>query len=291
MAKPTYVIATDLSLHSRRAAGIAVRVAARTRAALDFFCAVPADVVDEYGTDLDRARAAVAALARQCADDVGREAAAHVAVVRDVPAAILRHVRRSGATLLVVAPHGVTGWKRVMLGSVTEKVLRHASGSVLVARGEGGAPLKRVLVGVVPGPGGAAPLRHAIALSRALGAELTVLHAVRPAELLLPLVAPVDRALRVSDERLATKTRDAGRWVASFPARGVHIEVLVLEGSPAETLVGEARRRRADLVVVGAAEDARLRRALLGSVSHAVASVSPASVLVVRGFEKKESKS
>ena len=290
MATPTYVIATDLSSHSRRAAAVAARLAARTRATLDFFCAVPASVVDEDGIDLGRARAAVAALARTCANDAGRKTAAHVAVVRDVPAAILRHVRRSGATLLVVAPHGVTGWKRVMLGSVTEKVLRHSTGSVLVARGDGRAPFKRILVGAGPGPGGAAPMRHAIALARALGAELSVVHVVPTAELLLPLVTPVGRALRVSDERLAAKTREVERWAASFPARGVRLSVRVIEGSPPETLVGEARRRRADLVVVGAADDARLRRALLGSVSHAVAATSSASVLVVRRSKKKEQK-
>ncbi len=290
MAESTYVVATDLSLDSRRAGEIAARLAARTRAALEFFCAVPASVVDEYGVDLGRARAAVAALARRCADDAGRPAAAHVAVVRDVPSAILRQVQRSGASLLVVAPHGVTGWKRVMLGSVTEKVLRHSTGSVLVARGDCRAPFKRILVGVVPGPGGAAPLRHAIALARTLGAELSVIHVVRSAELLLPLVAPVSRALRASDERLAAKTREVERWAASFPARGVRLSVRVIEGSPPETLVGEARRRRADVVVVGAADDARLRRALLGSVSYAVAATSSASVLVVRGSKKKEQK-
>ena len=287
MLKPTYLLATDLSGPSRKAAEVAARLAARTHAALDFFCAVPAAVVDEFGVDLGRARAAVAALAARHTEPA-RKAAAHVAVVRDVPAAILRHAQRTGATLLVVAPHGATGWKKVLLGSVTQKVLRHATCSVLVARTAGSGTLKRVLVGVDGSPAARPTLRHAIALARALRAELTVIHVVPPVELLVPFVAPAGRALAVGDKRLLAKTREVERWVASFPYRGVEVRVRVIEGSPAETLAGEARRRRAAMIVVGATGKSGLRRALLGSVAHAVASTSPVSVLVVREARRED---
>jgi hypothetical protein len=53
-------LATDLSADSGRAQ-VAARIAARTGATLDFFCAVPTSVADEYGVDLVRARDDVAA--------------------------------------------------------------------------------------------------------------------------------------------------------------------------------------------------------------------------------------
>lgn len=281
-ASATYLIATDLSADSGKAAEVAARLAARTRATLDFFCAVPAAVIDEYAVDLGRAREGVEALARRHAEDAPKTTA-HVAVVRDVAAAIVRRAQSSGARLLVVAPHGVTGWRRVLLGSVTEKVLRHATGSVLVARADGVRTMKHVLVGVDRGPVAATTLRNAIALARLLAARLTVIHVVRPAELLLPLVAPTGRALRIGDELLAAKAREFQKWVSSFPSRGVEVTARVVEGSPAEMLVGEATRRRASLVVVGAGGTSPLRRAFVGSVAHAVASTCPTSVLVVRG--------
>jgi nucleotide-binding universal stress UspA family protein len=281
MAKTLYVIATDLSRDSARAAEVAARLAERTRASLDFFCAFPADAVDEYGIDLARARAGVEALGRRHAEGASKSAA-HVAVVRDVSAAILRHARQVGAGLLVVAPHGATGWKRVLLGSVTEKVLRHATCSVLVARPDERQARGRILVGVDRGPAAETTMRHAVALARALRASVTAVHVVRPAELLLPLVAPKARGLRGGDARLAAKAQEFRNWVGAFPCRGVRVDARVIEGSPAETLVGEATRHRPSVVVVGAGGGGRVRRALLGSVARAVAATCPASVLVVR---------
>lgn len=280
-ARPTYLIATDLSPDSARAAEVAARLAARTKATLDFFCAVPAAVADEFGVDVARARDGVEALARRHADE-SPAATAHVAVVRDVPAAVVRRARETDARLLVIAPHGVTGWKRALLGSVTERVLRQATGSVLVARRTGVRPMRHVLVGVDRGPVAARTLRNAIALARLLGARLTVLHVVRPAELLLPLLTPAGSGLRHTRERLAEKTRELRSWVKSFSARGVQVTACVAEGSPAEMLVGEAARRAADLVVVGAGGTPALRRVFVGSVAHAVAATCPVSVLVVR---------
>jgi universal stress protein E len=228
---------------------------------------------------IDRVRDEVEAFAHRRSFDTGRPAAAHVVVDRDAAAAVLRHVERTGAELLVVAPHGAGGWRHMVFGGVTEHVLRHAAGSVLVARGRYGSPVERILAGVVPDAAGAAPLRHAIALARVLGATLTVVHVVTPTELLLPRVASAG-ALRTDD--IANEKRALERWVASFPARGVRVEARVMEGGPARLLVEEAVRHRADLIVVGATHGSRLRRALLGDVAYAVAAASPVSVLVVR---------
>jgi nucleotide-binding universal stress UspA family protein len=48
--------------------------------------------------------------------------------------AVVREAEASGAELVVVASHGRTGLKRLLLGSVAEKVTRSAPCSVLVVR-------------------------------------------------------------------------------------------------------------------------------------------------------------
>jgi nucleotide-binding universal stress UspA family protein len=282
MPKPLYVIATDLSRESHAAAAVAARIAERTRARLEFFCALPANVADEYGVDVHRARAAVAAVAQRHASGT-RPARANVALVNDVPGAILRHVRSEGAALLVVAPRGRTGWKRVLLGGTTERILRDATGSVLVARTPVSGAIRRILVGIDRRtPAGEATLRHAIALARVMRAPLTVIHVVRPAELLLPIVSPVGRRVLRGGVPLSQEAQSLEAWAPSFPHRGVAIDVRVVEGSPAEKLAGEVRRGDAELVVVGASDKSRVKRALLGSVAYAVAATSPVSVMVVR---------
>jgi nucleotide-binding universal stress UspA family protein len=65
----------------------------------------------------------------------GRVAVAEPIVATGAPAdVIVRHVERSGSDLVVVGARGVGAVKRVMLGSVSEMVLRHAPCPVLVVR-------------------------------------------------------------------------------------------------------------------------------------------------------------
>lgn len=63
--------------------------------------------------------------------DPGRRAS-HRILDRDPADAILDEAQETGADLIAMATHGRTGFRRLLLGSVTEKVCRHASCGVLV---------------------------------------------------------------------------------------------------------------------------------------------------------------
>src|SRR5208282_3804658 len=52
----------------------------------------------------------------------------------DVAMEILRIAEHNSADLIVIATHGMTGWHRLVFGSVAEKVVRLASCPVLVLR-------------------------------------------------------------------------------------------------------------------------------------------------------------
>ena len=276
MPSPVYVVATDLSLHSRRAARVAAGLARRTRAQLAYVCVLPAPVLDRYRIDPTRVRELLAALAAREGD--GARATAHVDVAKDVAGAIVGRARASRASLVVVAPHGVTGWRRILLGSVARRVLAEATTSVLVARGATASARGPVLAGVDLGPTAGVVLRHAVALARAVDADLDVVHVVPPVEYILPMVGPIARA----PARLAAPGRALAARVERLPHRGVRIATRAIEGVPAERLVAEARRTGARFVVVGATTKSRVRRAFVGSVAHAVAGLCPVSVLVVR---------
>ena len=51
----------------------------------------------------------------------------------DVAVDLASHNR---AELVVIATHGMTGWRRIPFGSVAEKVVKHADCAVLVLRAE-----------------------------------------------------------------------------------------------------------------------------------------------------------
>lgn len=58
-------------------------------------------------------------------------------VAKNVPEAILKHAEREKVDLLVLATHGRTGLSRLVIGSVAERVTRHAHCPVLVVRTAG----------------------------------------------------------------------------------------------------------------------------------------------------------
>lgn len=69
---------------------------------------------------------------------------------------------------------------------------------------------------------------------------------------------------------------------ALFEAAGVSFEREIGSGDPAQTLVEIAGRYGCDAIIMGARGMGALRRALLGSVSHAVLDASPVPVTIVK---------
>lgn len=90
------------------------------------------------------------------------------------------------------------------------------------------------------------------------------------------------------DEVVASQRQEAQASLEQAVARlrevlpDVTIDSALLEGTPKEEVVEEARRWGAELVVVGSRGRGAVRSLLLGSVSLAVALQAPCSVLIVR---------
>jgi nucleotide-binding universal stress UspA family protein len=97
-----------------------------------------------------------------------------------------------------------------------------------------------------------------------------------------PALAVVDTDRIEADFRAAARktVREAHEKLAR---PGLNIEEVVLRGRPATAIVDEARRIRADLVVVGSRGHGTIESMLLGSVSAEVIDHAPAPVLVARG--------
>lgn len=91
------------------------------------------------------------------------------------------------------------------------------------------------------------------------------------------LLAALDTTADITAARAARALRR--RWPDS--------EARVVDAAPVEGIVAEARRLRADVIVVGWRGQGALRRLLAGSVSRGVARRAPCSVLVV-GQSRRE---
>jgi nucleotide-binding universal stress UspA family protein len=147
-----------------------------------------------------------------------------------------------------------------------------------------GEPFRRIVHASDFSRASARALTLALALARSRGARLTVVHVLTPPS---PFVggelsaAPTWQALEARGRRAAR--RGLARLAARAARVGVRVEPRLLEGPPAEAITGFARRRGADLVVIGTHGRTGLRRALMGSVAARVLALASCPVLTVRG--------
>lgn len=132
----------DFSEPSRAAMGAAVEQARATNGALTLLNVYhpPVLMVPEYpGSPIALAEIAKASeiAIRDWADDARRLGAASTegVAIEGVPwDQIVMTATRQGFDLIVIGTHGRTGLKHALLGSVAEKVVRHAKCPVLVVR-------------------------------------------------------------------------------------------------------------------------------------------------------------
>lgn len=198
---------------------------------------------------------------------------------------IIAEAEKCGAALIVVGTRGLTGWKRILLGSTAAHVVREARCPVLTVRPEDVGRHRAVRTVLVPTDFSQDATLAAQAAQRVVhttaAARLVLLHVYHvPVEFVVPLPAPVlledmtqvEAAARIEIEDVAGHLRGTG----------LTVETRICEGYPPETIVEEARALGADLIAMGTHGRSGLKRLLLGSTAERVLPAAPCPVLTVR---------
>ena len=116
-----------------------------------------------------------------------------------------------------------------------------------------------------------------ISQCRPQGTEIRVLNVVD-----LPLMIPTLYASEFREESLKDGEEFVHKAEQPLTEAGYKVETAVEEGDPKSTIVEDAVRWHADLIVLGSHGRKGVDRFLMGSVSEAVARHAPCSVEVVR---------
>ena len=224
---------------------------------------------------------------RRVKESGGEVAGVHVKIGRP-DAEIVHFAEELGAGLTVVGSRGLGPLRRALMGSVSNSVVRHAHGSVLVVggdqyRAEDYLP-GRILVPIDGSRGAYAAAEAAAEISNATGSELH-LHHVLPMEWLAPLLGP--EAWEMSEVKLEQRKRTArsflDREAERIEAGGGRVtQVHVSFGESDAEIVRLAEELDAGLTVIGSRGLGGVRRALIGSVSDSVVRHAHCPVLVVR---------
>ena len=280
---------TDFSAGSRQALRVAVRIANEWNAELvvvhDWYVppsafpgeyVLPPDIVDAMVDDSQRGldaaiRDAIAARAKHVTGKL----------VTGVPwEQIVGLLDREGFDLCVIGTHGRSGLARILVGSVAEKVVRHAPCSVLAVRPEG--EVKAFDHVLVP-TDFSASADHAIDLAAKLvspAGAITLLHMVD-----VPVAFSGEPAIADFARDLDKRAADALDKAAARLRNEVAVPVTTRSciGHPGvQTLAALDDDRTIDNVVLGSHGRAGLERAVMGSVAEKVVRHARCPVLVAR---------
>jgi nucleotide-binding universal stress UspA family protein len=210
----------------------------------------------------------------------------------DPQATIIDQALSTRADLIVMGTHGRRGFKRLLLGSVTEAVLREAPCPVLTVPPHAPAGVsdtvtfKRILCPIDFSPSALQALGFALDLARQSDGRVTLMRVVEWLEEEEPRASahfnvPEYRRYIVDDtqERLRNVVAEESRtWV--------EIDDLVVFGRAYREILRAAESKPADLIVMGAQGRGGLGLALFGSTTQQVVRGAICPVLTVRGVRQ-----
>lgn len=188
--------------------------------------------------------------------------------------------------LLVIGSRGRSTLSRLLLGSVSHKVLTEVRCSVRIARGQSKAaavPI-RLLLGVDGSSGAQEAVKALAARPWPQGTQVCAVVAIDPTmeSVMFPAhPALVPRQQQEETNKLAWATRMLKEVTAPLHHAGLALSTLIEEGEPAALLLATAAQWNADSIWVGARGLGGMARLLLGSVSTTIATRASCSVEVV----------
>lgn len=210
-----------------------------------------------------------------------------VSVVSDVlqgapSASIVEYGTEEGVDLIVMPTHGRRGLKRYLIGSVTERVINTADVPVIAVNPDPDRtvpyPCRDLLVPTDGSPGADRALREGIAVAKATGATLHLLHVVEEGSL-----GPAVRSISNEDPRTEKANRiitEATEAVAAAPLDAIESEIV--HGSPAREIRTYINEHGIDLAILGIHGESDFSRYMMGGVSAKVVRTSPIPIMWVR---------
>jgi len=199
---------------------------------------------------------------------------------------ILHGVGRHRADLIVMGTHGVSGFERLLLGSVTEKVVRKASCPVLTvpprAHATSRLPFRRILCPIDFSPASAAALGRALSMAQEAEAELLLVHVL---EWRIGREPTPVRGFNVAEYHVYRENEAAAELTKMIPPSGrdwCTPSTHLVHGKPYEQILAIAGDRAVDLIVIGVHGRAALDVALFGSTTNQVIRGARCPVLTVR---------
>lgn len=203
---------------------------------------------------------------------------------------ISRLAKEKGADLAISATHGRSGLKRLILGSVTERLMRTLHCPLLIVRGpehnlnilsDEGLRFKKILVGCDFSEDSALAFQHGLSLAQEFQSELHLVHVMEP-PVYMDMFKPdgeygkeiqVDLQTQIKSKLKKMVPQEAFNWCTP--------QTELLDGPSHEGLIRYAKKNEIDLIVLGVRGQGLVERLFIGSTTDRVVRQTPCPVLSV----------
>lgn len=197
------------------------------------------------------------------------------------PDCILSYAAKHSADLIVLGTHGRRGYDRVVLGSVTNRVMRRASCPVLAicnpqqSSAESQEPqhshqLRRILFCTDFSENSERAFNYAVSATQEYDAELTLLHVVEETR-------NPDKA----QAAMATATGRLDKMISIEMGGALKVKKAVRMGKPYQQIIELAVEAQTDTIVMGVRGRGSVDLAVFGSTTYRVLQLGPCPVLAV----------
>ncbi len=194
---------------------------------------------------------------------------------------ILSLAEAQAADLIVMGTHGLRGVDRLMLGSVTETILRRARCPVLAVRKPAHhftgsvhdrepVHLRKMLLCTDFSVHADHASEYALSMAKEYGAELTLLHVLEDFQKSEDLQSATEKMVKQLEESIVAKKQE-----------GCIVRAMVRIGKPYQQIIQFALEAQTDLVFMGVRGRGALDAALFGSTTYRVIQLGSCPVLAV----------
>ncbi|MEO7427037.1 MAG: universal stress protein [Fibrobacteria bacterium] len=216
----------------------------------------------------------------------------------DVPShAILAAAEKWKADLIVVGSKGWNALSKMVIGSVAEKVLHHAHCTVRLGKGASSDSLKprppMLLIAFDGSPHAEEAVRQVAARTWPKGTRARII-AVSEFQLVMgDITVALNRSLGWDTGKGSAWpwiNKKLDKAVAALVKAGIAAESTILIDDPKRAILSQAKKLKADAIIMGTHGLTGMKRFLLGSVSTSVAAHAPCSVEIIRAKMARNAK-
>jgi nucleotide-binding universal stress UspA family protein len=192
---------------------------------------------------------------------------------------LLQIIRERHIDLVIAGTHGRAGFRKFLLGSVVEEIIRVASCPVLIVGpstpSRRDAPFERILFPTNLTDSSDKILPYLLLFAKQFAAKLTVLH-----------VTPQGEPVTAADQSIPHSMEQALRESLEPTLAGFRPEFLVEKGDPANVILRVSRERHIDLIVMGIENQFSPGAQLRSSTAYRIIAGAECPALTLRQEQK-----